>query len=327
MRPLGAGEILDVAIKIYRRNWATLFRVVAVVVAPVQLVTMVVLASAVPEPELLTDPLTPPADPGQPLDASDVWALVGGTVSVLVLTFLATTLATAACFKAITDSYLGEAPGWRESLRFAIRRLPSVLLVTILSWVLILLGLVACIVPGVWLYVSWSVALPALLAEDVRGRRALGRSYDLVRGRWWPVFGILVLTGIFTAIVSNVVTFLLSAVTFTPAGENLLVALTVSAVSGTIAAVVTTPLTAAVVAVIYFDQRVRKEGFDLELLAARVGIAPGGEAGDRPALGYAPPPPPAGQPPFWPPPPGWQPPAGRGAPPADTQPGSGDVRP
>ena len=64
--------------------------------------------------------------------------------------------------------------------------------------------------------------------------------------------------------------------------------------------------------VLYFDLRVRKEGFDLQLLAERIGLAP------RPAGEYRPPPTatlgPAPvfsgegeKPPFWPPPPGWKP--------------------
>jgi hypothetical protein len=50
---------------------------------------------------------------------------------------------------------------------------------------------------------------------------------------------------------------------------------------------------------------VRKEGFDLELLAQRVGIPL--QEGAQPPL-IPPEPEPSAQPPFWPPPPGWRPP-------------------
>jgi hypothetical protein len=63
-----------------------------------------------------------------------------------------------------------------------------------------------------------------------------------------------------------------------------------------------------VAVVLYFDLRVRKEGFELELLAQRVGIAP--PEGTTFAPSPIPPPPPVlgdDQPPFWPPPPGWRP--------------------
>jgi hypothetical protein len=72
----------------------------------------------------------------------------------------------------------------------------------------------------------------------------------------------------------------------------------------------TTPAVAAFAIVLYIDLRVRKEGFDLYLLAQRLGVEPT-EAGAQALL----PPQPAvyadgEQPPFWPPPPGWKPGAG-----------------
>jgi hypothetical protein len=157
---------------------------------------------------------------------------------------------------------------------------------------------------AVWLYISFSVAVPSLLAEDLRGRKALRRSFRLVRGRWWPTFGILVLGAILAGIASNVITFALTALTFTELGRETLARLIINALGGTLASVLTTPFQAAFVAVLYFDLRVRKEGFDLLLLADRMGVAP---SGDRSPL--APPPPVASgsEPPFWPPPPGWTP--------------------
>jgi hypothetical protein len=68
---------------------------------------------------------------------------------------------------------------------------------------------------------------------------------------------------------------------------------------------IATPAAAAFITVLYIDLRVRKEGFDLLLLARRLGV-------ER-APGEAPPPflpelpSPGSQPPFWPPPPGWVP--------------------
>jgi hypothetical protein len=58
--------------------------------------------------------------------------------------------------------------------------------------------------------------------------------------------------------------------------------------------------------VLYYDLRVRKEGYDLELLAEQLGIPPSAmpaAAAGPEAVGNV------GGPPFWPPPPGWKPPA------------------
>ncbi len=171
--------------------------------------------------------------------------------------------------------------------------------------VLVALGFLACIIPGVYLSVAWVAAVPALLLEDLRGRGALKRSRELVSDRWWPTAAALLVATILAAIVQSVISGLLLAMVFSGASD--LVGALAQAVANTAASVLTTPFTAAVVTVIYFDLRVRKEGFDLELLARQVGV----EAPPAARTNLLPPSaePPPGQPP-WPPPPGWRPPDG-----------------
>ncbi len=304
LRPLRAGEILDVAIKIYRSNAGTLFRLVAIVVAPVQALTVLVLASAVPDARFLIPEIGVEPTPQQirNFGPEDIWPFVAGTVVVIILTLISTTLSTAACFKAVGDAYLGNKPRWRPSLSFAAKHLGAVLWVAFLgtcAWLapfvvsalaavplalagidggvavgLVVITLLVAAGVAVWLYVSYAVAVPALLTEEVRGRRALARSYRLVKGRWWPTFGILAVGSILAGIVGNVIGVAFTGITFTDVGENTVLSLIINALGGTIASVLTTPFTAAFVAVMYFDLRVRKEGMDLELLADRMGAAP-----------------------------------------------------
>ena len=342
LAPLGVGEILDVAVKIYWRNAPTLFRLVFLVVAPVQALSVLIFSSALPEAAMLgggsgllqQQPLQP--TPQEPLfEPADLWAFGAGILVLVTLTIIAGAVSTAACFKAITDAYLEAAPEWRSSLRFATSRLLSVVWVTLLSGLVlivpflpvgvaiallvaagveggalvavIVLLLLAALAGAMWLYVSVQVSVPALLTEDLRGSKALRRSGNLVRGRWWQTFLIIVLGSLLAGIVSGAISGLLTAVTFTDLGDSVLPSLILNAIGTTIATVLTTPFTAAFITVLYFDLRVRKEGFDLELLASRVGVDPpaGGSFATTPHSG----PPATGgsRPPFWPPPPGWRP--------------------
>ena len=304
LRPLSIGEILDVAINIYKRHAVTFFIAVLVVVAPVQLLSAVVELSAQIDEQTFTQ--TSPTGEVE-FDTDELWVVVSAFLVIGALAVGASTLSTAACFKAVTDAYLGRRPEWRESLAFAVRRAHSVLWVTLLGMVVAGFGLLLCVIPGVWLFVAFSVAVPALLVENAKGTRALGRSRELVRGRWWPTFAILLVGFLLAFLVTALTQGALTALSFADP-DNDAVAFASTAIGGTIAAVLTTPFTAAFTAVLYFDLRVRKEGFDLELLADRVGLAPG--AFD-PAV--APAPQAAGsdfggeQPPYWPPPPGWRP--------------------
>ena len=273
LRPLGIGEILDVGVKITTRHFWTLARAVLVVVVPVQLVASVIDLS-------LADGALSGAETDQfggttefgttdEFDAREFWTAIAAVVVAAVLGLLAQTVATGACFKAVADAYLGREPSWRGSISHVLRRLHSIIWISVLTYLLGGLALLACILPGIWLFIAWTVAVPAFLTEEVKGRRALGRSFRLVKGFWWRTFAIIVIGTILAGIVSGVLTGVLAGLAFTSDSDAALVVANFFA--AVIAGAITTPFIAAVTIVLYFDLRVRKEGFDLALLAARLG--------------------------------------------------------
>jgi hypothetical protein len=302
LRPLGIGETLDVAIKIYMSNAWTLFRLVLLVVAPVQLVSVLVTASVAPSEDIFD------SETGE-FRNDDIWTFVAGISVVGILTLIAATLALGVCFKAIVDAYLGGSADWRVALSFVTRRLHSLIWVTFLGGLIAVIGFIFCIAPGIYLYISFVVAVPVLLTERLKGRKALSRSRALVKGRWWSVFAVVLIGGVLTSIVSGALSALDSAVAFSSDDPSSIGAIVVSFVTGTVASMVTTPLTAAIATVIYIDLRVRHEAFDLQLLAGQLGVDPpeGQAPYDAPLLLDTPPSPAGSQPPFWPPPPGWTP--------------------
>jgi hypothetical protein len=305
LRPLGVGEIVDVAIKIYWRNALTLFRIVLPVAAPVALLSSLVMNSSTSEDFVTTS--TDPFTGQETVHFNHPYLLVTGVVVVVVLSLVSTILATGGCFKAVADAYLGEQPNWRSSLLFALRKFGPILWVIVIGGLALLPLFAACLIPGIWIGVAWSVAIPALLTEGVKGTKALGRSWRLVRGRWWPTFGVLLLGFLLSGVVSSVIQYGFTALLLVGVGNSSVAQVVVSTIGGTVSTMLTTPFTAAFVTVLYFDLRVRKEGFDLELLAERLGLTPRPRAEVRPAPPPAALPPTAPKPPYWPPPPGWQP--------------------
>jgi hypothetical protein len=310
LRPLGIGEILDVGIKIYWRNAWTLFRIVLFVVLPAQIVVNIIQVSALPPgvKSVGSSPFGPSFDSNtDTLNTRDSVTLVVGYVIALIINALAGKLAQAGCFRAVADAYLGEQVGWRQSLRFAVRRLPAVVGLSILSTILIGLGTIACVIPGIYLWGAFYVAIPVLLVEGVGPRRALGRSRRLVKGRWWGTIGVAIIGYLLVAIVGAALTALVFGVAVS-SGQDTVVGFVVGTLATTLSSMLTTPAAAAFATVLYIDLRVRKEGFDLLLLAQRLGVEP-----RDPTAGPAllPPEQPqfegGEQPPFWPPPPGWKP--------------------
>jgi hypothetical protein len=71
------------------------------------------------------------------------------------------------------------------------RRIWALLGLNILSGLGIVLGMILLIIPGVYLMVRWSAAVPALIAEEVNITESLGRSAQAVEGRFWHVLAAL----------------------------------------------------------------------------------------------------------------------------------------
>jgi hypothetical protein len=101
-----------------------------------------------------------------------------------------------------------------------------------------------------------------------------------------------------------------------------LLAVIASTIASSIVAALVHPLRGAITTILYFDLRVRKEAFDLALLAAGLGL-PEPDLSAWPAGSPAPSIRTGGggeAPPFWPPPPGWKPSAPAPAPAPDPAP-------
>ena len=310
LRPLGIGEILDVGIKIYTRNAPTLFKIVVFVVLPAQIVVNAVETSALPKgvTESSGGFFGPDFRSSRTSTVSNhqLEVFLVGYVLALLIGWIASQLAQAGCFRAVADAYLGEQVGWRSSLRYAMRRLPALIVLSIVSTILIGIGSLFCFIPGIYLFAAFYVAVPALLVEGSGPFRSLGRSRELVQGRWWGTFGVAVVGYVLVSIVTFAITGLIVGLAFANPDRNTVTGFALNTLAATLGSMLSTPAAAAFATVLYIDLRVRKEGFDLLLLARRLGVErdPGQELPS-----YLPETlqPTNVQPPFWPPPPGWTP--------------------
>jgi hypothetical protein len=298
LRPLRVGEILDAGIKVYVRNARTLIGITAIVVVPFQILSAIVLLSTVSNGDEI--PRGSFVNVGTRSSAHAT--SLGANATLEITSLLVSVLTTAACVKAVSDLYLDQPTGVSISIRFALRRLPALLWLQILSGVLLVLGFVALVIPGIWLYAAWSVATPALLIEGSRGWAALKRSHGLVGSRWWPTAGVLIVSELMAAILGGAVQALLVGVFLS--GSSIVVVILIVSLAAAISAILVRPFVSSIRTVLYYDLRVRKEGYDLELLAEQLGIPPSEMPPAQPG------PESVGQPdgpPFWPPPPGWKP--------------------
>jgi hypothetical protein len=325
LRPLGVGEIVDNAIQVYRKNFRALVTMTAVAVVPIQVVIVLVNLSA------RHSRTTGPSESiggirfgSTATDGHDAAVRLGASLVVIVLGLIAGRLAIGACTRGVADAYLGGAKADAgTSLRFALRSLGSMIWLEFLVIGGIIVGFVCCIVPGVWLGVSWLVATPVLLVEGLRGTEAMRRSFRLVKPRWGPTFGLALVAALLAGVVSFSLNLVLVAVIFSTRDTTSTAYIVIAGVLGTISSLITTPFVAAAYVILYFDLRVRGEGLDLQLVLngldsqvtpniaspnvaspwATSPWAGGAYSGPPPPPPPAPPPPPPPPPPLNPPPP------------------------
>lgn len=312
LRPLGIGEILDSGIKVVVRHWKPLAVCITVLTAPVWIIYVLLLASI--DAELLEAQNTFSTS----TDSSDTpgTAATIGLFLSFVLLFATFLVAFTACFKAVADAWLGSAPSAKRSLAFGLRRAPRMLWLGIV-WSLALILPWMLIVPGIWLTVAWAVCIPALLFERIGAFKSLGRSFGLIKGRWWASFALLLVGYLMVSIIGFIIQFGLIGIAGAFASESVVAGAIAQVIGSTVSSAITYPYLAAVLTILYFDQRVRKEGFDLQLLAEGIGAERDPDAPlPAPLVGddlYTPEQRAAA--PYWPPPPGWVPPPASGPPP------------
>jgi hypothetical protein len=121
----------------------------------------------------------------------------------------------------------------------------------------------------IWILVSWSVAVVVLLLEGARPIASLRRSRALVRGHWWRLFGILVVTYFLAAVISSGVGALAGGIAALAPGLSADVRGAVLLLALALTSAMTQPVFPIVITLMYFDLRVRNEALDLDVLVQK----------------------------------------------------------
>lgn len=324
LRPLGVGEILDGAISTMRRHWKVQLGLSAAVVTVVSILQFTALYFVFRNGSGLSAESAFGSDPGTELDlatnVAQVVSAVVGTLAQIVVQGILTVVVS----RAVLGQDVTMAEAWARA-RPRLGRL-VVMSVAVLMLMLVLLGVpiglgfgvgagaggVAGFVVGglglavtlplaVWIYVSLGVAAPAMMLEETGIRESFRRSRRLVRGSWWRVFGVLLLGMVIAQVLGGIIQVpfaLVSVFTSVTDGEApgfLFYVLNV--VGSSLAGTITYPFVAGVVALVYVDLRIRREGLDLAL--ARAAGVPHPSTVAYPPMPAYPPQAPPTTPPTW----------------------------
>jgi hypothetical protein len=273
LKPMELGEILDGAFKIFGRNFAVFVKVgVAAMWLPVALQVYLQLTGG---------------NPGN-------WLLL---ILIFVTSYFGGLFLTASAIRVISDSYLGREPQLGDALALGASKIWSLCLVgigktIILTLIALLpfaviggaaaalgsssgLGVLLFLIMSIggcwfWLFVAcgYAVTTPIVVLENLGGSfDSFGRSWELTRGFKRKIFAIGFVTWVIYFVPAMALGFLSAYFMF----EAPAVARVIQVASAALP-IVMTPILSCVWTLLYYDLRVRREAFDLQILSQQLGI-------------------------------------------------------
>jgi hypothetical protein len=265
LRPLSLGELLDRTFTLYRTHFALFLGITAIPQLLVLALRLVQIFLGIPAafPRAGTPASAVPPHASALNGASIVVGLLA--VIVAVVAYL---LSQGATVSAVADLYLGRPTTIGASFSKVRRDLGTLFGVVVLNGLVSMVGFVLLIIPGIYLMCRLLIAVPAAVIENLGPRNSLDRSFALTKGNAGRGFLILVLYFVllFAAMILFAwpATYGMAAAKGNPAMLRLWAAIT--QVLTTTGATLVAPIFTIAVSALYFDLRVRKEAFDLQMM-------------------------------------------------------------
>ena len=267
--PMSVGGIIDNAFRLYKRNFLRFIAIVAIVQVPMSLLMIFAQSLMTVGGQGLSQGRGP-----------QVAMFLGGSAAMIVaglFGIVAGNLSKAALVKSVSESYLGEEVTVREAYRYVLPKLLTIILASILVGLIAGAGLLLCVVPGVIFMLWFALTVQAIVIEGQGVTAAMTRSKELVKGNMGKVFLvglILFLIGLLLGGVGGGAGAAVRLVLGLPQGgqgPGAIAGVAISQLFSLIANVLGAPIGGAAMILLYYDLRIRKEGFDLEMLAQQFG--------------------------------------------------------
>jgi hypothetical protein len=243
LRPLSFGEILDGAFVLYRRDFAAFLAISALAQAPALVCALALAATGAPAGSLEWIPV------------------VVGTLLYL--------FASGALIRATSDAYGGAPVDVRAALAEARARYRLLLRSVLLPWLMIFVGFLLLVVPGVVATVRFFAIEQVAMLERATPAEVRRRSEYLADGAGWQIFWMLLVL----FLISGLPDISREAYSGMVGNGGIVENVYLSFAIATALQIFTLPLTTAACTLLYFDRRVRKEALDVEAAMRRMSLA------------------------------------------------------
>ena len=264
LRPLSTGELLDKTFSLYRQNFMLFFGIAAI--PQVALFVLVAVTTTFSISAQQAQTVTGAASIG-------IAALLAA-LGYLVVAVIAAGVTQAATTFAVSSLYLDEP----INVSAAYARVKGLLGRTIYTMIevgaRIGLGLILFIIPGIIMMRRYSLAIPATVLERLKTKDALKRSKFLSEGAGGRVLLVYFLLFALMWGISVGFAWLLGMAIGPQALRTNIAARIVQQFAGVVIGAAVGPVMTIAFALLYYDQRVRKEAFDLEHMMSALQVSP-----------------------------------------------------
>jgi hypothetical protein len=268
LRPLSLGELLDRTFFLYRRHFLLFVGIAAI---PYLIVVIAFLA-----PGLLLY-LIPAGGPMTPSGRTVIQAI--GGIFLLAVGFIALVAflySAGASIFAVSEIYAGRRPSIRGSYALVRGKAATILGIIILSLLIVIAGMIALVIPGLYLICRIPVATAAAMIEDLGPIESIRKSFALTAGfagRSALIYLLVIGLTYGVGLVFQLPFLALAAAA--PKQSHLLLLWTVlGQVGGLLGGILVGAVPTIAFALFYYDLRVRKEAFDLQMMMQAIGADP-----------------------------------------------------
>ncbi len=280
--PISFSQILDRMFSVYRRYFFLLIGVAGLpylILAAIGLIF--VMASGI-----LGTLATPASAAARAPTVPDVTMFLGVIILVWGIFLVGASLAWVATSAAVWDLQMGKRPTIRSAYRLALRRLGTIVVAGFLAILAMMAGFILLVVPGIIVWLSISLSGAILAAEETGPLETLKRSWRLTEGYRWKIFVTMFLCSIISmafGYMFQIPALILMAFVSTSGGAPAW-AIAIYILAYLMGWVLPAPLLAIALCLIYYDARVRKEGFDLQRMLDTLPSVAGAAAPQTPAV-------------------------------------------
>lgn len=245
-RPRSPSEIVDAAFQLLRRDYLKFVTLMAIAYIPWLIVLTALRRTFGYDPTGATPP-----------DLTLLMLSLGGSM-------IWYSVVNAALIVAASDSYLGRDVDVGRALREVLPRFWPVLVSAMAKWLAVMFGTMLLIVPGFYFYAKYFAVPATVVIEKLGAMAGLRRAGELSKGEKGKILKTMLLA-FAIIIVFSFVTGVLAAVF--PSNPMLVEAASI------VVTILIYPLVALTETLLYYDLRMRREGYDIELMAQELGRA------------------------------------------------------